>query len=952
MSPHADAHRPGQRTGKQPWKNLSRLWGPLLVALFALPAIQPLLGPTLPRGADSLLHLHRLIQLDRLLRQGVLYSRWSPDLVYGYGLPLFNFYAPLAYYLPEAMHLLGLSLVVAFKAAFLLALVGSGLTMYLFASDVFGPKGGVLAGVAYLYAPYLLYDTLFRGSLPDVLALMLFPLIGWAFHRLVRLAQARYLLLSTLSYAALLLTHNLSALLFTPLLIAYVLWLMLCPARAPHPSGPRPVAPSKAMPLAALALAFGLSAFFWLPAIAEKGYIHVERGLMPPDFDYHQHFTPLAEVLSPPQPMDTGRMNPTLPHQLGLIQLALAGFAIAAFNKLPSRDARRHAAFFALAVMGTVFMMLPQSVWVWERLPWLAYAQFPYRFLGPASFAVAFLSGGAAHFRLGDVVRRAGLLPATRRRVTERSRRGWGGAGIPLTMAALVVAGLPLLYPHRYGSLPPNPSLAEAMEWEHRTGTIGTTSSGEYLPVWVEWLPTDSPLEAQYRNGTPLDRLDTAGWPDGAELLAAEFGPLSARVSIRTDQPLRATFFTHYYPGWQATLDGQPVPIEPTAGQGRISVAVPPGEHTLRLRFGETPLRRLADGLSALSVVGLLMGVVYAARRRHQAAIPPAGELAPCFVALAAGLAVVLLALKIGYVDGHDTPLKWDFDGQTVRGVQTPLAIDFGGDITLLGYDLSASTVRDGDTLRLDLYWKAQHPLPTVLSSLAHVIDPDFNIYAQQDNIHPGNHPTPLWEPDKYVKDTHRLTIPPATPPGDYPIEIGIFDPNSGQRLPVLTESEGNRGEVFVLPPITIVPSGKKWSREQLGIQHPVDAAWANGMVLWGYETQKATLPRGGFLRLTLFWHTPQPPCGDYAVGLRLSSAGGEPVVERMVQPSNGRYPTGRWAAGETVRDNHALWLPADLPDGTYRLELWLAAPGGGEVPLVAGGTGNRLTLGELSTAP
>jgi len=51
------------------WKSPSWLWGPLLVALFALPAVQPLLGRTLPRGADSLLHLHRLIQLDHLLRQ-------------------------------------------------------------------------------------------------------------------------------------------------------------------------------------------------------------------------------------------------------------------------------------------------------------------------------------------------------------------------------------------------------------------------------------------------------------------------------------------------------------------------------------------------------------------------------------------------------------------------------------------------------------------------------------------------------------------------------------------------------------------------------------------------------------------------------------------------------------------------------------------------------------------
>ncbi|HXV41843.1 MAG TPA: hypothetical protein VEC96_02165, partial [Anaerolineae bacterium] len=125
----------------------------------------PLIQPTLTRSADGLLHLYRMVALDFVIRQGVFFSRWLPDLAYGYGLPLFVFYAPLSYYVAEGLHLLGLSAVSAFNASAALALLISATGMYLFVKDLFGTRAGVLAGVAYVYAPYHLFNTFGRGSL-------------------------------------------------------------------------------------------------------------------------------------------------------------------------------------------------------------------------------------------------------------------------------------------------------------------------------------------------------------------------------------------------------------------------------------------------------------------------------------------------------------------------------------------------------------------------------------------------------------------------------------------------------------------------------------------------------------------------------------------------------------------------------------------------------------------
>src|SRR4030043_1634161 len=84
---------------------------PLLVCLLGLPALSSLCKSTLPRSFDGFFHLYRLLEIDHLLRQFVLFPRWAPDLAYGYGYPLFNFVPHLPYYLSEIPHLVGLGLV-------------------------------------------------------------------------------------------------------------------------------------------------------------------------------------------------------------------------------------------------------------------------------------------------------------------------------------------------------------------------------------------------------------------------------------------------------------------------------------------------------------------------------------------------------------------------------------------------------------------------------------------------------------------------------------------------------------------------------------------------------------------------------------------------------------------------------------------------------------------------
>ena len=120
-------------------------------------------------------------------------------------------------------------------------------------------------------------------------------------------------------------------------------------------------------------------------------------------------------------------------------------------------------------------------------------------------------------------------------------------------------------------------------------------------------LDEDSPLIAQYLAGEPLRRAAVVGGE--AEIVSQEAGPLSASAQVVAAGPARLRFYTYYFPGWRAWVDGQPVTIAPDPPNGLIGVDVPAGEHTVEVRFGPTPVRRTAAliSLAALAAVIALL---------------------------------------------------------------------------------------------------------------------------------------------------------------------------------------------------------------------------------------------------------------------------------------------------------------------------------------------------------
>ena len=186
-----------------------------VIVLLAGLAAMPLRLPGIANSDDILPTIYRVFSLHASWQAGVFYPRLSADLAYAYGVPLFQFYPPLASYVAELFHVLGLGFIDAIKATYVLGFVCAGLGMYVYVARLFGARAGaLLAAVAYMYAPYYFVDIYKRGALAEALALALLPWILWAFYSLHQTGGRGWFVLTAPALAALMLTHNSLSLFF------------------------------------------------------------------------------------------------------------------------------------------------------------------------------------------------------------------------------------------------------------------------------------------------------------------------------------------------------------------------------------------------------------------------------------------------------------------------------------------------------------------------------------------------------------------------------------------------------------------------------------------------------------------------------------------------------------------------------------------------------------------
>jgi hypothetical protein len=918
---------------------MRRWWPFLFIALLCLPAVSPYLGGDIPRSNDSLSHLYRAFQLARLVRAGIFFPRWAPDLAHGYGYPIFNYFAYLSHYLIVLFHLLGLPLLSALRASYVVALIASGFTAHIFARDLAGgdDRAGLVAAVAYVYSPYVLYTAHVRGGLPENLALAFLPLALWAARRALRIHHeggkelyagpeiprfarndvagtplklggfrnfsiqlrdfvsswfnsptAIYVFVAALAIAAFITAHAGMALQYLPLIGLFGLYIIFSHTPThPHRLGFWLLGFGVLSLIFTLALA--LTAFLWLPTLTDLAYVQYQIAFARSGATYTNNFFYITELFAYPRlPVYTDALNPPLVRSLPLLASALAILGLFRKTLRVSRKAD-YLFLFALFIL-TSFLITDLSKPVWDNSSLLQRSVLPWRFLGPASLFASVLAGlaiGDWRLEIRDWKLEVGSW-----------KLGFGILEFGV-LALLVAAALPFLFPPREPA-PEQPTLADLARYEAPPFLVGTTTNGEYTPNPVKEFPDTTDQRAALLANREPERLDIAASPPpgvAVEHLAARPAHDTYRLSLAG--PLTATYRSFFFPGWQATLDGKPLDIRPTDPHGLIAFDLPAGEHTLEIRFGSTPIR---TGANVVSVIGLLvisycvLRIAYRSRKATSE-LQQTPEHGPRFtfdVFRAAFAAVLIAALFI-------VPRLITRSGPPAT--QHPLNLDFGGELTLVGYDQLPITNYQST---LTLIWQAQHPLGVPygmnvrLTDDAGLIWSDTNIERPRDwRFVPG---TDFWPAEEFIYDSYVLKPLPGAPPGVYHLEAIVYRADTLQALSVQRLGE------YVIERPTNLP-----------LAEPV--ANLDGVALIHVSADRDVAAPGDPYRLTLRWQaaSASPAVQDFKLEL-IDSAGA--VAHALAGPVTPGYPPSKWETGDVLDQPVFFRLPAYLNSGGYHWRL------------------------------
>jgi hypothetical protein len=563
-------------------KRVKPQWPVLIILAVSLFAWAPLLTPAYFFQAHDAPHsVFFLVEFDQTFRDGYLWPRWSPDFSFGYGYPLFNIYSPLAFYAAELVHLLGASFVTAVKAMYILATVGAGLAMYLFARRLFGREAGVLAAAVYMLTPYHLLDIYVRCSYSEFVALALLPLAMWAFAELIAAPTGRRLALAGLVYGVLALTHHASLFTFTPFLVIYILYLLVETWRA---SGRGRALYAALYAVLGGGLGLALAAVYLVPLVAELRYINLGQWTAF-NYDYDQHFVYVAQLLSPfwGYGYSGPGLNDGMSFQLGAVMLVLVlcGGWLALARRVPQRGT----VLLCLAMTaGIIWLMSPAAQLAWTALPIASLVQFPWRLLGLAAISVSVVAGSLLARPDGAAEAQAPALSPE----------------VLILVLVVVLGSFGYTLPHYTPVEPWREQPVAVIRWDSfsppdRVAIVAAT----------DVQPTSGPMEAQYLAGEPLQVATLLTGTGTVQTLRR--GGASNEVLVRAGGPATVEFYTFDYPGWRVTVDGQAVAHRHQPPYGLVTVDVPAGEHRLVLRMGTTP-PRLAGGIAsllALAAIGL-----------------------------------------------------------------------------------------------------------------------------------------------------------------------------------------------------------------------------------------------------------------------------------------------------------------------------------------------------------
>ncbi len=540
----------------------------VLLAIISL----PFAGGELFKGHDILSHMLYVKGFYQALSEGQFPVRVIGKVFPGHDFYVFNYYQPMFYYFTSLAKFLGLSYTQSFLLTLWSAWIASGVFMFLFIRKHFSNFPALLSAFFYMIAPYHIVQIFVRVDVGEFLSASFVPAVLWSINRLWEKRSGMSLFLTAALFAGFLLSHNILSVMFLPVFLLYIVFLFWRDRNLQ----------SLLTVSSALVFGLGLAAYFLIPALGESGLTHLD-GSLAGSGDFRNNFVCVNQLFS--NSWGYGSSTPgcddEMPFQLGLVHwLAVLGalfMLLKLFFKKKDKNIVLTGLFFLIFII-TIFMILPVSEFIWERVYWLYFFQFSWRFLILAAFAASFLAGAWVYL------------------VKNNKNRYLLGIGL-MTLS---------LYLYSWNIHPPYFIPEDQINFNNENFLLGREEDIKSFFIYVDYFDskwvTDKPQDF-----TALPASEAEVKTGKAEVEVLSFTQTDKKYRVKAEDEATLRFYTHYFPDWQIRVNGKESTFTIEKDLGYILLELPKGEHLVELTFQDTDIRKQANLISIISLILLVV---------------------------------------------------------------------------------------------------------------------------------------------------------------------------------------------------------------------------------------------------------------------------------------------------------------------------------------------------------
>src|SRR3989344_24011 len=545
--------------------NMKKLFLPCIVIFFSgILVIDILINKGVFVSHDIWSNITYFASFYTSLSEGIIIPRWSANLANLYGSPTSMFFYPASYYFSSVFKFLGFSFTDSIKIFFFLSFVLSAVFMRIFLRLHFGDIAATAGALLYVYAPYRLSNIYARGSLAENTAFMFTPLTLIFIHKLFRDKNIKSVIILAFMFAGLILSHPFIAVVFTHFYISYLFFL-------------KPDFRKIRLLVFAGSLSLFLTFFYILPLLIENKYTHYDISPFNGS-GYYKQFLNLKRLTVPSWTFidDAGKLEYQTYH-IGELQLFVLLVAVIVFvvkfierKKIVGKKDLLAVAIFNLFI--SIFLMLPQSDFIYKNIIYLQRIEFPWRFLILSTFSIALIFSVSM-----DIVKNKRIQFIL----------------LILVLFFGIIFYLRYSRGHEYRLVRDSYFLFQVRE-----NSDGFSS----LPRWAAAPETYSRIEKRYLTSD-----------ENAIIETLKITSTLHRYYSHSENAYQFIDATFYFPGWNAYIDGQKQAIEfqNPDYRGIITFPVSKGEHLLEIKFVKTKLRLFADFVSLLTLLSIGGGLIF-----------------------------------------------------------------------------------------------------------------------------------------------------------------------------------------------------------------------------------------------------------------------------------------------------------------------------------------------------